>query len=262
MEFIKKNYEKVLLSIVLLGLAVAAALLPMKVGQAREFLDQTVSGVVRTKPKEFQSLELSTNQAMLARFVKPAEIELSGVHNLFNPVPWKERGDGTRFPVRTGTDYGPGALVVTNIKELNLEISFEGVVGTPESRRYKFSVIRETDSRARSVSRIAAIGDKNDLFTLVSASPVENPEVLTLRLRDENESITVQKDQPYKRVMGYAADLVYPKEKQSFEDVRAKQTIRLAQDPETYKIVVIDPKEVVLSASSGKRFTIRRHAVP
>ncbi len=43
MDFLKKHYEKVVLSVLLLAMAVAAALLPLKVSQVREELQQAVA---------------------------------------------------------------------------------------------------------------------------------------------------------------------------------------------------------------------------
>ena len=62
MQFLKKHYEKILLSVVLLGLAAASAALPLMVSQARDQIETTVGSVVGSKPKPWIALDLGTNQ--------------------------------------------------------------------------------------------------------------------------------------------------------------------------------------------------------
>lgn len=76
------------------------------------------------------------------------------------------------------------------------------------------------------------------------------------------EPITVLKDKPFSQVVGYAADLVYAPGKQTFNHKRANDTIKLEDDPETYKIVAITRNEVVLSADSNKRRTVIKYTSP
>ena len=74
--------------------------------------------------------------------------------------------------------------------------------------------------------------------------------------KDDYEPITVTRDKPFEKVIGYAADLLYPPGKQTFSHKKVNDTIKLEDDPETYKIVAITRNEVVLSADSNKRRTI------
>src|ERR1041385_6561905 len=128
MQFLKKHYEKVLLSIVLLGLAAAAAALPWQVSHERDRLEEIRRNLtVKVKPKPFKPLDdwITTNKTTLARLESPLNLELSGPHNLFNPVPWKKMNDNRLVPIRTGSELGPGALKIAQIKELKLTVSFE-----------------------------------------------------------------------------------------------------------------------------------------
>ena len=130
MQFLKKHYEKVLLSIVLLGLAAAAAALPWQVSRERDRLEEIRRNLtVKVKPKPFKPLDdwLSTNKAALARLENPLDLELSGPHNLFNPVPWKKLPGGQMVPIRTGSELGPGAVKIVQIRELMPQVSFETV---------------------------------------------------------------------------------------------------------------------------------------
>ncbi|MBM3834884.1 MAG: hypothetical protein FJ403_16745 [Verrucomicrobia bacterium] len=260
MQFLKKHYEKVILSIVLLGLAVAAGALPLQVASMRRFLDETITDRSRTKRKEFTSLDLSTNLAVVQRFHQPVELNLAGPHNAFNPVVWKKRGDG--FLVRAA-DLGAGALEVTKIDELHMTVSFDVVTRENAEPQYTVAIARETGSQVRKDSRmVSAKQNRNDLFTVVRVEgPPEAPAALVMQLKDESEPFRITREEPFVRTIGYVADLRYPPENQLIPRKRVKDTVRLAKDNETYNIVVIDQNQVVLSAkSTQKRTTIKLNA--
>ncbi|MBI4662538.1 MAG: hypothetical protein HY735_27305 [Verrucomicrobia bacterium] len=269
MEFVKKHFEKVLLSAVLLGLAVAAALLPLQVSRVRQYLDDTVTVTVQTKPKVFKPLDeyLGTNESLLKRFASPVEFNFSTPHNVFNPVIWRKGQGGRLEKISTGNQVGPGALVVTNVSELRLTVEYdraESVGGGSDSFRYHFVVIRDTDSNPRR-NQSATVGIPNTLFTLTKVDgPPNDPAALHLQLKDDRREIVVSKDKPYTRVVGYAADLMYPPGgNQTFLRRRVKDTLTLKGDTEKYKIVAINSNEVVLSAdSTQKRTTVKFAASP
>jgi len=267
MQFLKKHYEKVLLSIVLLGLAGAAAALPWQVSHERDRLEEIQRNLtVKVKPKPFKPLDewLATNRTVLARLDAPLNVELSGAHNLFNPVPWKKMPDGRLQPMRTGSEIGPGALRIVQITNLMLNISFDAVVPPPnpgEPPKYQVTVRRESDNNPRPNTRATSPATPlNDLFELIRVQGATNdPTALVIKLKGDYETITVAKDKPFTRVVGYAADLEYPPGKQTFKHKRANDSVKLEDDPETYKIVAITQSEVVLSADSNKRRTVIKH---
>src|SRR5690606_18516777 len=114
-----KHYEKILLSVVLLCLAIAAAWFPMKIKAERENAQGYV--VTLPPPKELTPMDISTNRAALVRLQNPPVVNLDGDHNLFNPVTWKVNPDGSyQKVVREGVD----ALVATKITPLYFELSF------------------------------------------------------------------------------------------------------------------------------------------
>ncbi len=260
MDFVKKHYEKVLLSIVLLGLAAAAAALPLQVSRERDRLDEIRRNLtVKVKPKPFKPLDdwLSTNKTALARVESPVNLELSGPHNLFNPVQWKKMPDGRLVVIRYGSELGPGALKIKQIRELSLTVTFDGVTqGSPgDPPKYRVIVRRETDNNPRGDERTVSMSTPHlNIFDLISVQgPTNEPTALVLKLKDDFEPITVAKDKPYQRVVGYAADMEYPPAKQTLHNKRKGDEVKLEQDPERYKIVAITRNEVVLSADSNKR---------
>ena len=133
MEFLKNNYEKVILSVVLVGLAVAAVLLLTWVGNEKRVLEEIEQGFMQVPPKPLKPVDLSTNFATLQRLIKPVSLKLGGEHNLFNPVQWQRVPDGRLIPLRTGRELGPGALTVTALTPLYLRIEYEGTVTAGDS---------------------------------------------------------------------------------------------------------------------------------
>src|SRR3954470_14173877 len=88
MQFLKNHYEKILLSLVLLGLAGAAVWLPFAIDQAKK--DLAVLTTTLPPKKEIKSPNLVTNIAVLEKFKNPSTLELGSPHLVFNPVIWKQ----------------------------------------------------------------------------------------------------------------------------------------------------------------------------
>ena len=79
-----------------------------------------------------------------------------------------------------------------------------------------------------------------------------------IKLKEDYEPIVVTSDKPFSRVVGYAADLVYPRASSRCNNKRTNDR-KLEDDPEVYKIVAITRNEVVLSADSNKRRTVIKY---
>lgn len=260
MEFLKRHYEKVLLSLVLLGLAAAAAMLPLKIKKEREDLASKRKGIVK-KVKEFKPLDLSQSEAALKRLQTAPAFNFSLPHNLFNPVMWQQRTNGELLKVQTGKEVGPDALQITRIYPLHFILVFKRVAGTS----YYLGATRENaPARSQRLERqlLATLNVSNAVFTLrqVKGTP-EDPAELIVELADTREKVSVTKANPYKRVEGYAADLKYEPEKQVWTNRFAGETLVFAAD--TYNIVDISTNGVLLSASSSsKRSFIPYRAAP
>lgn len=269
MQFIKKHYEKVLLSIVLLGLAVAAAWLPWQVSTERDRLAEILrNSTVRVKAKPFKPLDdwLATNKLVMAKMEHFEDLDFSGPHNLFNPVQWKKMTDGRLVPYRTGSEWGAGALKILQIRPLSLTVSFEKTtpgLSPGDAPKYEVSILNEKERNPRPDQRSVSLAIPHlSAFELLGVQgPTNDPTGLVLKLKDDFEPITVLKAKPYTRIADYAVDLEYPpaKQTQRFLNKRKGDEIRLEGDSERYKIVAITPSEVVLSADSNKRRTIIKY---
>lgn len=265
MEFLKNHYEKVILSVVLLGLAVAAVLLLTWVGNEKRALEDIEQGFTRNPPKALKVVDLSTNEAVLQRLVRPAVLRLSGEHNLFNPVQWKKMPDGRVLSIRTGREIGPGALTVTKITPLYLRIEFEGVGGTGDVPQYRFKITREAEKspakRIPTTLSVTGVGQKSPVFSLREIKPKDNPSEFVLELLDNKELISLTKDKPYSSVAGFTTDLKYPPDNLSFLGKRVGDSLVFAGD--TNKIVAITETNVTVAAASNtKRTTVTYTPAP
>lgn len=251
MQFLKSHYEKIILSIVLLGLAAVAALMPVRVQQERERQEARETDITKRPIKEYQPLDLSTNTAVLNRLEQPPRIRLAGEHNLFNPVRWQKRSDGGVIKM---TETGPSAMEVLEIRPLKLSLAFDDVAGTPQEIQYQLSYLNEAQHSSRPTPRIAGLKQKNNMFTIeeVVGEP-SKPSALKVLIAGDKEPVTIASGKPYERVVGYTADLRYPPEKM-FKNQRVKDELTI--EGEMYNIVAITQNEVVLSSKSNKKPTV------
>jgi hypothetical protein len=90
MEFLKKHYEKMVLCVILLGLAGAAVWMRSAIQNVKQQLQDVV---VTTPPKTapLTPIDLSADQKSLEQITNPPLVVLSGDHNLFNPVTWNAK---------------------------------------------------------------------------------------------------------------------------------------------------------------------------
>lgn len=254
MEFLKNHYEKVLLSLVLLGLAVTVALLPAKVPSV-----DTASSAGPQKP--LVPVDLRTNEAALTNLASLPQVVLSGSNNLFNPVQWRRKADNSLWKIISANEVGPGALrIVKTNSPLYFILSFDGV----NLPNYQIGVTQETNKSINlrgKVPRYGALNEKNEFFKITKISgAVEAPDALALEVGDLKEQATLSKDKPFKMIAGYTCDLAYPPQNMAWREKRVGDS--LVFDGDTNNIVEITANEVVLSASSGKRTTIKYNAAP
>lgn len=252
MQFLKNHYEKILLSVVLLGLAGAAAWLPFKIGEARQGLSEIMQAL--PKPKGIKPVDLSTNLAVLEKLKTPMTPDFGPPQLVFNPVIWKQRSDGTLFKIETSNPAD--ALKILKVTPLNLVIALEKIAVNGTNIGYTFAVTNQAAHRfpASKESSYMKIRDKNKYFVLkgVKGAP-EDPEVLDIELLRDKQPLSVGKNKPVELLEGYAADMAYPIENKTFVDVRVGNSISFGGDK--YKIIAITAEEVRVQADSNDKQT-------
>jgi|SRR4051812_2490978 hypothetical protein len=258
MQFLKAHYEKIILSIVLLGLAAAAALMPIKVSKERDLAGERENSIVNRPVTPMKPVDLTTNALILARMEQPARLKYGGEHNIFNPVRWQRRPDGGLLK---GSETGVNALKVTQIRPLHLRVTYDGPSGTTDNLRYQISVLKETGKSSRPIPRIAGAKEKNNMFTIqeVIGEP-QDPKEVKLVLEGEKDPVVISKEKPLERVIGYAADFHYDPENRNWKDLTTKDELTFGG--ETYNIVAITENEVTISAKSNKKQTTLEYKPP
>ncbi len=264
MDWLKKNYEKLILGVVLVVAMGAVAAVPILISRTRTELENQRNLIMRRPIKPLPPLNLAPQEAVLQRLEAPLNLDLGRPHNLFNPVQWQRTPDGRLIKLEKGTEVGPEAAVVTSTTPLYLILTLDSVGPTTDGVPSGYLIGIERQAAAAPADRrkrqsFVRLNEKRErLFTLREVQgPPDNPTALILELGDSGERISLSKDQPYRRVEGYLADIRYDPEKRSFNSRRVGDRITIAG--EEYNIVAITENEVVVSHRlTGKKTTIRK----
>jgi len=253
MGFIKRHYEKILLSLVLAGLCAAAAWLPMSIDKVRGEIDLPAQAPPKSAPLAALP-ELPAMKQAAVDAANPPPVVINGAHNLFNPVTWKlmPSGDLRKFTVE-----GAGALQVRKITPQWTVISFDHSQGVSLT----FSAQQHSSGRGSGTAEYLRVGytNKSKLFTVKDVvGPADNPTAAILDVAGEAQPVTVQVSNSWKKVDGYTADLFYPLDNTSFTGKstnNGNNTFKLGE--ETYKIIVITKDAVKVSGTTSGEATIQ-----
>ena len=263
MDFVKKHYEKILLTVVLLGLVGALGFLPFLIAGDQQKVRDMTGMVLNPKVVPLPALDLTRQTNMIGRLQSPYNLNFSTTNKLFNPLQWQRRRDGMLVPVKFGT-IGPEAVVVTKTTPLNLILTLDSIetnsIATNElAARYVISVERQAAAMPGQRGKrqhYASLGEKIDAFKILDVKgSLENPAQLQLilQLTDTGERVTLSKDKPFRRADGYSADLKYDPEGKKWQQQRVNAVIKFADDD--YIIVAINQNMLILSARSNQKKT-------
>ena len=259
-----RHYEKAILALALLGLVGAVVYLNQKKTDENNTIEVYEQGVRKPKVKMIPQVDLDFLKNAVQHATNPPALNFSQPHNLFNPVKWQQRRDGTRIKNETGKETGPEALEVVKIAPLHLTIAIDGQSGsgvnvsatqeahTNRNWRGKMQSYLTTNSPTERMHR-------SRVFKLSDLKITPDGPVVEIELPDGSKH-TITSAKPYSRIDGHKADLKYPPESKTFNDVRVGDKLTLAN--EDYIIVAIKENEIVVSArSNDRRTTIRTNAV-
>jgi hypothetical protein len=249
MQFLKKHYEKIILCVVLLGLAAAAIWMGEKITQVEEEVKQPVAGPP-ANTKALVPLDLTTDMLTLAQVTNPPPVILSGEHNLFNPVTWKRKATGELIRI---LKTGPDALTITNITPLYTVIAYDHP--SSEGGIYIMKLQEHSVNKSAEYAK-KDVKAKSGLYTITGIKGAsDNPSELQLTVPDAPEPVWISTNNPYKRVDGYTVDMRYDPESVNLPKKHANDTITL--DGEQYKIVEITNNLIRVQSSNSKITTIK-----
>ena len=262
---LRDHYEKVILGLALLALGLAGVLLANEKAKEEEALEKFRTDVIGRRPLAYRPTDLSGHLLLLEKGTNPVSVTFSPPHNLFNPVKWLRRPDGTLLKVEKGSEIGLDAMLVSKITPLYLQINLDKASGGAGSG-YFVSVAQEAStnlSLRKKIQSYVSAGspkDRTGAYAFKEAKgTAENPEII-LELLDTNERVTLTKDAAvFQRVDGYKVDFSYPPEQKVFPEKRLNEIIILAG--ETNSIIAIAADEVILlNQSNNKRTALKYKA--
>src|SRR5215831_2456760 len=94
MQFIKKNYEKVLLGLVLFGLVVAVGFLPFLIMNEREAQEVRRTQQFSFHVEPLPPIDTNRLDTAIQQAATPTRLDLSTTNRLFNPVRWLKGANG------------------------------------------------------------------------------------------------------------------------------------------------------------------------
>ena len=257
MDFLKKNYEKILLGLVLAGLVGALVFMPFYIqADVQKMKDLIESTINPHNVKPLPDLDLTASQNAVNRLKTPYVLDLNSANKLFNPGTWQKAMDGSLIPANTST--GPQVVVVTNITPLYLILTLDSVITNEFGARYVISAERQAERNPAKRHRQAhyvSVGDKpNDIFGLIQIKGApENPDELVLKLTDTGELVSVAMNKPFQRVDGYAVDFRYDPEKKVFHGKRAGDMVPF--DGLDYMVTGVNQNELILEDPTNQKKT-------
>ena len=262
MQFLKKNYEKILLGLVLLGLVGTVVFLLFYVANEKQAQEDRRNKIINRPVKPLDPPVLTEAEVLVGRATLPVTLDLSTTNKLFHPLRWQKTQSGQMFV--SGADPTSKQLQVTKSTPLYYTISLDSVSQSDPSiaARYVIGVDQQAGTRPKGKKTLVlGVGDKKDPLILRAVKgPADNPAALELELTDTGDAISINKEKPFRRVDGYVVDLKYAPENRSFPNKRVDSTINFGGNE--YKIVAITQDEVILSASNQKKLTIKFSAAP
>ena len=277
-QLCRQHYEKLVLSVVLILLAVAVWKLYEDSQAEKQKVQEVPTNFERMKVKLVEPVSVTRVQTVMKEATNPPALNFAGTHNLFNPVKWQQpKAGGPIIKVQTGSEVGASAMQIVRIKPLIYTVGFTRVATSGAGDQlvvtgYHLVVTNESaplrptkasDPRlTQSPYLILNETNKPALILREVKGAPEKPDELVVELKDfENEKVTLSPDKPYVRTVGYEAELKYPLTSKVYPRLRKDSPIDI--DGEPYKVVDITSTKVVLSDdSNGKRFSIEQMAPP
>jgi hypothetical protein len=269
MQFIKKNYEKVLLGLVLVGLAAVAVFLVLMVASERQKQEERRTRIINRPVKPLAEVDLSGAETLAKRGEAPVVLNFSdNTHKIFNPVRWQKAQNGQIIRNPPGSTVDKIEILKTT--PLYFTMRLESVNVSDSGTRYGFIIEQQAATRASfrgARPHYVSKGDKKEYgenkqaFVLRDVTGEGDASVAVVELVDAEQVVNISKENPFRRIDGYTADLRFTPENRTYPNRRVGDVITIAG--EQYNIVAIAENEVVLSAKSNqKKWTIKSNATP
>jgi hypothetical protein len=254
MQFLRRHFEKIILSAVLAGLGAAAFWLSVAVSKAKDAAPPATAVSPRSKEKAGVESNVAEFRSALKALKEAPDFVLTGEHNLFNPVTWKMRPGGRPFKMKVG---GAAALSVAEIRPYYFTITYEG----PADVGFYLTAQHAPGFGPKAKKQFAVTNEKpTELkpYTIVgtNAAP-EDPSTprLQLLIPETGGKVWVTTKEPYKRVEGHEADMKYSGSDNTNLFPKKHVGDSLPVSGEQFKIIAITNDAVRVQDGTTKQMT-------
>ena len=90
MQFLKKNYEKILLGLVLAGLIGFLVFMLFYIGSDEQAMKDIANGLIHPSSKPLAPLDLTGESNVSTRVQAPYSLDFDVSNKLFNPMEWQK----------------------------------------------------------------------------------------------------------------------------------------------------------------------------
>ena len=122
------HYEKILLTLVLFGLAVTVAFLYHATQSEAEKIQDFLKVIAKKKVASVNPVNLGRSDAVIQQAQTPPAFNVSSPHYLFNPVKWQRLPDGRLIKITSDQDLIKNIQLMST-RPLNFVIAFDRVAG-------------------------------------------------------------------------------------------------------------------------------------
>jgi len=271
MEFLKNHYEKIILSLVLIGLAGAAGWLALQSMSFRSVI-QGVNNMAPVPKKPDMTDQTNVFFVALTNAMAPQEVDFDGEHKIFNPEKiLRQVGTTTLIPQNK---IGPKNLQIQNIRPMRLMLRAEPRLFGGKPRLYiqylaefetgtyanRWGKVNAAEGRTARLTSPVARNKRIALVVNRVAGDLLKPESLEIDLdlvvgAGLPEPVTLKGTNTWEKEFEFEADLYYPPEQRNYTGVRLYTPLVFGGDTNT--VIQITRDEVTLrAASNGKRTTL------
>jgi hypothetical protein len=274
----RQHYEKILLTVALLGLGIVVLVL-LQASQAetnkiRDFLAQ--AGRHTNTP--VRTADLSGVQALLRTATNPPALELNLPHRLFNPVPWhREAGSTSNVPllkITSEKDTGWPKMVLTNVTPVREFLYFDRWMGSGKYRFYLTNV--NEGARYRPISRFEvnlSVGVSNRFVLHRLVGKEDSPTEAIISWAKTTNEVAVPFEGFVSRIESYEGEIFYEPggglisaqraSTPSVPNTRLRVGDTFEFEDEIYKVLAITEHELVVSSQANdSKHTVRRAPSP
>ena len=263
MQFLKKHYEKILLTLVLAGLLGAAGFLLLQVQSVKKEIDDQRKIPQTGGGGKAQEVDAKKYELLIGRVHKPPQLDLSQGNLVFNPYAWKVISTNLGAPLVRASAVGPGQLNILAITPLYLIVDV-AATGTPEKPSLETGITKEFEkdvNKRKRTRRNATVGQTNAFEKGVLEVALKDVKVVggntnyTIDLRfmqDFLPGLVLTNTTPYRKVLGYSVDLEYPPQRLKYPAGR-REGDEILIEGESYIVVYIREKEIIIEAKPNKK---------